>query len=97
MVIKQGRYMTKQTVAVTLLLCLPFFLHAAGSSQKVVVNGGIINSATSGGTARVNIGSTVGLGKVSSVSQSAAVSGVIVNTAAGKGSKSEVNIGSIIK
>ena len=66
------------------------------NKQNVSVNGNINNKATSGGTAAVNIGSVSGRRvSVGANSQSVHVGGSINNESAGRGSRAEVNIGSI--
>lgn len=69
---------------------------AGKNSQTVVVNGSVLNSASGGATARINIGSVVGT-SVGSNSQTVVVNGSVVNSASGRGSKSEINIGSVTR
>ena len=67
----------------------------SGSNQQTVtVSGNITNKATSGSTAKVNIGSVSGA-NVGSNSQTVSVSGSVTNDSSGKGSKAVINIGSV--
>jgi len=65
------------------------------NSQVVIVKGSVVNQATSGATARVNVGSVASSQVKGANQQTVVVSGSIVNSAKGPGSKSEVNIGSV--
>ncbi|GAA0724802.1 hypothetical protein [Dokdonella soli] len=65
------------------------------NEQVVVVKGAVINTATTGGTARINVGSVVNSRVGGSNKQHVVVGGAIVNSASGPGSKSEINIGSV--
>lgn len=93
--------MTKILFAAVLASAFPVLAMAAGGSvggkndQIVVVKGSITNKADGGGIARVNLGSVVESKVGGGNSQNVVVSGSIVNVAGGRGSKSEVNIGSV--
>lgn len=66
------------------------------NNQTVIVNGSVLNNASNGATAKVNIGSVVGTG-VGSNNQTVVVNGSVVNSASGRGTKSEINIGSVTR
>lgn len=69
---------------------------SGSNSQTVTVSGSITNQASSGATAKVNIGSISGSkANVGSNSQTVSVDGSIHNEASGSGSKAVINIGSV--
>ncbi|UXI66572.1 hypothetical protein [Tahibacter amnicola] len=87
-----------------LAACMPFAVSGADTvviggrnSQTVTVKGSIVNKANNGGKAEISIGSVVGATISAGNTQSVQVSGSIVNEANGRGSKSEINIGSVVE
>lgn len=66
------------------------------NNQTVIVNGSVLNNASNGATAKVNIGSVVGT-SVGSNNQTVVVNGSVVNSASGRGTTSEINIGSVTR
>lgn len=91
-----------RTVLFTMLVFCTTAIDAAetagvkgNNTQVVIVNGSVTNQATSGATARVNVGSVASSQVKGTNRQTVIVSGSIVNSAQGPGSKSEVNIGSV--
>ena len=54
-----------------------------------------MNQATSGAAARINVGSVAASHIGGTNQQTVVVSGSIINSSSGNGSKSEINIGSV--
>ena len=65
------------------------------NEQIVVVKGSVANTADAGATARVNVGVVKNARVGGNNKQTVVVHGSIVNTAKGRGSRAEVNIGSV--
>lgn len=65
------------------------------NTQIVVVKGAVTNEATSGATARINVGAVTSSRIAGNNKQTIVVSGSITNVSKGAGSKSEINIGSV--
>ena len=74
-------------------LCLPTTWALAGNDQIVNASGGIVNSATTGSAAVMNISTVKGMPVPSGNRQIADVKGVVIN-AAGFGGYAEMNIAS---
>lgn len=66
------------------------------NAQIVIVKGDVVNQATGGATARINLGSVVASRVKGNNHQVVAISGSIVNSSSGMKSKSEINIGSVV-
>lgn len=65
------------------------------NEQIVVVKGSVVNTADAGAAAKVNVGTLRNARVSGNNKQTVVVGGSIVNTARGRGSKAEVNIGSV--
>lgn len=65
------------------------------NEQIVVVKGSVANTADAGATARINVGTVKNARVGGNNKQTVVVHGSIVNTAKGRGSRAEVNIGSV--
>jgi hypothetical protein len=70
---------------------------SGNNTQAIKIKGTVVNSAKDGATARINIGSVTGARVSGSNNQKVFVGGTVVNTAKGRGTVSEVNIGSVTR
>ena len=87
--------MSRKVIPLVMMGFTALAMNAQANTQKAIISGSVINSASNGSEAKTNIASAVGREVGSGNQQTVTVNGSIVNKAT-DGGKASVNLGSSV-